>query len=379
VTGRVTLLTTNLARGGAETQVARLAAGLRARGWDASVVSLLPPSAWRQELESAHVPVFSLDLRPGRVNLLGLGRLARILRLLRPQVLHAHMFHANVAARVARLVCPVPVVISTIHSFHETSRRSDDSTLRDALYRATNFLSDVTTAVCRAAAERHVSVGAVSHGKMRVIHNGVDTREFRPDAARRAEMRTRLGLSSEFVWLAAGRLMWKKDYPTLLRACARLKDCLLLVAGQGPQEEELRRLAGEPGANARFLGLQGDMPSLLNACDGFVLSSLVEGLPLALLEAASSGVPCVATAVGGVPEIVLDQTTGLVVPPGDPVTLAQAMARLMDMDAASRRSMGEAARAHVLAYFDLNVVTSRWESLYREYLGFAAGNWWAFR
>ncbi len=351
--GRVMMLSTNLARGGAETQVVQLARGLRRIGWDVSVVSLLPPSAFEDELATCRVPVYSLGMRPGVPGPLGIAHLAALLRKLRPQVLHCHMFHANLLGRAARLVCPVPVVISTIHSAVESSRSSGSTRLRDSLYCLTGPLADVTTRVCHTPGR-----------KLRVIPNGVDTARFRPDARVRESVRRKFGAGDEFVWLAAGRLMWKKDYPTMLRAFAAQRGGLLLIAGEGPQEAELRALAAELGANVRFLGLRKDVPELMSACDGYLLSSVIEGLPLTLLEAAASGVPSVATAVGGVEDVVLDGRTGFVVPPGDAGAFGNAMSRIAHMPAPERGRMGQASREHAVANFDIQAVVLRWERLY---------------
>ncbi len=161
---RIALVSTNLARGGAETQVARLAAGLRRRGWEVSVISLLPPTAFERELAAAGVSVHSLDMQPGFPNPLGYARLLRILRDLRPQMVHSHMFHANLLARAARLISPVPVLVSTLHSVAESGRGSSDVGRRDWLYRVTDPLADLTVAVCQAVAERHAEARAVPGG-----------------------------------------------------------------------------------------------------------------------------------------------------------------------------------------------------------------------
>jgi hypothetical protein len=145
---RVLLCTTDLALGGAEAQVAQLAARLRARDWDVAVLSLKRPSAWEAELAQARVPVYSLGLEAGPPGLRSLRRLAAIMRQVRPHILHAHLFHANLLARLLRLAFPVPVVISTIHSMAESSRGSDNVRRRDRLYRLTDRLSDATVAVC---------------------------------------------------------------------------------------------------------------------------------------------------------------------------------------------------------------------------------------
>jgi glycosyltransferase involved in cell wall biosynthesis len=342
---RIVLLTTALARGGAETQVAQLAAGLRRRGHEASIVSLTAPRAFTEA-----APVYSLGMRAGVPDPLALARLASLLRRLRPRVLHAHMFHANVMARLVRVVCPVPLVVSTLHSMAESGRTARGAGLRDVAYRLTDPLCDVTVAVSKAAAERHASAGAVPRSKVRVIPNGIDTSRFRPGG----------GGGPEFTWLAAGRLMWKKDYPTLLRAFQGLPG-VLLIAGEGPQQAELRGMAGP---NVRFLGARDDMPELMRIVDGFVMSSLVEGLPVALLEAAASGLPCVATDVGGVREVL---PAAFVAPPGDAAALRAAMERVMAMSREERRTIGDALRALALSRFDIETVVTQWEELYRSW------------
>jgi glycosyltransferase involved in cell wall biosynthesis len=364
----IAMLSTNLAPGGAETQVALLAAGLHRRGFDVTVISCLRPSAFEKELESAGVPVHSLGMEPDRLNVTGSVRLARILRRLRPQILHSHMFHANLLARAARICLPLPVVVSTLHSVAESSRGSGNVRGRDRFYRLTDPLADVTVAVCQAAANRHFESGAVPRKKLRVIPNGIDADRFRPDAARRAEVRRLLNLGDEFVWLAVGRLMWKKGYETMLQAFAGISGGVLVIAGGGPQEWELQRLALELGANTRFLGFREDVPDLLKASDGFVQSSVVEGLPVALLEAAASGLPCVAADIGGVGEIVLHERTGYLAPPGDPAVLAAAMSQVVSLPSLEREKLGQAARAHVIARFGLDTVITQWERLYEEML-----------
>jgi len=361
MTARVTLLATNLARGGAETQVAQLAMGLRQRGWEASVISMLTPTAFEQELAAAGVPVFSLNMKPGAWNAFGYARLLRLLRGLRPQILHGHMFHGNMLARAARVFCPVPVVISTLHSAAESGRGSREVRWRDRCYRFTDRLGDLTVAVAQAVAERHVSACAVPPARLRVIPNGVDTNRFRPDSDRRERLRSALGLDREFAWLAVGRLMWKKGYDTLLEAFDSVEEAVLLIAGTGPEEEELRALAG---GNVRFLGERDDVADLMVACDGYVQSSVVEGLPVALLEAAASGLPCVATDAGGTAEAGVAQ----IVPPGDPESLAAAMRSAMSIPFGERERMGLTGRAAVVARYGRSVVLGQWEELYRELL-----------
>ena len=368
MTPPVVLLTTNLATGGAEAQVFHLAGELHRRGWDVRVISLLPPTAFAAELREAGVEVASLGMRPGVPDPRALARLAGILNRWRPWLLHSHMFHANLLARAVRLVCPVPALVCTIHSMAESGRASRRIRLRDLAYRVTDPLADCAVAVSHAAAERHAGGGAVPREKLRVIPNGVDTTLFRPDPERRARLRRELGVAGEFVWLAAGRLMWKKDYPTLLRALAGQRGAVLLIAGEGPQEAELRDLARGLAVDARFLRRRADIPALMNAADGLVLSSVVEGLPMVLLEAAASGLPAVATDAGGTREAVAEGETGFIVPCANPAALAAAMSRMAAFSPAERQRISAAARARAAAQFDLRAVATEWERTYRELL-----------
>jgi glycosyltransferase involved in cell wall biosynthesis len=333
---RLVLLSTNMARGGAETQVARLAIELRRRQWDVHVVSLIQPTAFSDELASAGVPLHSP----------GVAFIPALLRKLRPQIIHCHMFHANVLGRSLRVFMPFPAVISTLHSMAETGRASTRIGIRDFAYRATNTLADVTVAVSQAVAQRHARVcpGA------RMIPNGVDTTRFRPDRAMRETTRAELGVrDDEFVWIAVGRLMWKKNYPALLHAFARVGQGLLLIVGTGPDEQPLREMAG---ANVRFLGSREDIPALLNAADAFVMTSVIEGLPVALLEAAATALPCVSTPAGGVAE------TGIGIVTED---IEGAMRRVLR----DRGTLGEEARRIVIERYSMDAVVSQWEALYR--------------
>jgi glycosyltransferase involved in cell wall biosynthesis len=363
---RVALLTTSLDRGGAETQVAALAIELARRDYPVAVISLLAPTAFTVELMDAGVQVFSLHMRPGVADPRGLARLIRFLVRFRPHILHSHLFHANILARLARLVVPVPIIVSTLHSVSESGRRRVDTRMRDLAYRMSDPLADRVVAVCEAVARRHVSCRAVLPDKLRVIPNGVDIRVFRPDGERRERMRRELGLDASFVWLAAGRLMWKKDYPTMLRAFAARRGGVLLVAGTGPQSAELESLARELGADVRWLGARADIAALMNAADALVLSSVVEGLSMVLLEAAASGLVTVATDAGGAREAIVEGETGYVVPVGNVDALASAMECVATFDPVERERMSQAARERAVALYDLSGVATQWEMCYQE-------------
>jgi glycosyltransferase involved in cell wall biosynthesis len=278
------------------------------------------------------------------------------------------MVHANILARIVRLICRFPALICTAQNLRETSERGGPTWHKELLYRITDSLADSTTIICQAAFDRYVRVGAVPRHKLKMIPNGVDTDFFSPSSEQRLAARNALGIKDQFVWLAVGRLVKQKDYPTLLRALSLLGngEWTVLIAGKGPLatdlQKECRRLGVED--RVRFIGAREDTTSLYRAADAFVMSSEFEGLSVALLEASATGLPSVVTAVGGNAEVVIDGETGSVIPSGDPRSLAQAMRSIMDAPPERRRAFGDAARRHCLANYSLKTIVRKWEDLY---------------
>ena len=370
---RILLVITSLQVGGAETQVASLACVLQSRGWDVAVVCLLPASGLERMLTLAKVQVRSLGMKRGWPDPRAILRLAAIVRDWKPDIVHSHMVHANLLARCTRLVASMPALISTAHNTLEKSERGGPTWYKEQLYRLTDKLADQTTIICQAGKRHYIASGAVPAHRLEVVPIGIDCQQFSPRPDSRAVMRQELGLGDgEFTWLAVGRMVVQKDFPNMLRAFAPLRgrNWKLLIAGDGPLREFLESLARQLGLTeqVRFLGIRRDVPALHNAADALVLSSQMEGLPLAVLEASASGLPSVVTDVGGTGEAVLDGVTGFIVPPSDPQALSQALSKLMDLPVDVLRGFGVAARRRCLAQFEIETVVSRWETLYAKFL-----------
>lgn len=366
---KILLLSTSMGMGGADSQLLSAAAELRARGHLVRIVSLTPLGPMGLEARRQDLATDSLEMVRGIPDPRGLVRLARLVRAWRPDVVHSHMVHANLMARALRLVAPVPALVSTIHNVYEGGR------LRMAAYRVSNALVDHMTIVSQAAYDRFVADGIVPERLLRVIPNGVDVDRFRrvPSSAREA-VRHSLGLRGEFVWLAVGRYEVAKDYPTMLRAFARVRertsDARLIIVGRGSLQEQTARLSAGLGLgdSVRFAGIRGDVPEVMSAADAYVMSSTWEGMPMVLLEAAAAGLPIVATRVGGNDEVVLHEQTGFLVPSSDPDALGGAMLRMHGLPEPQRRAMGGRGREHIGTHYSLSRVAERWESLYREVL-----------
>lgn len=380
---RVQLVTTSLMLGGAELQVYHLAVELKRRGHDVSVITMRDPEALADELAQHEIPLHSLSMRSGVADPRGLFRLARAVRSSRPDVVHSHMVHANLLARLCRPLAPMPVLVSTAHSISEGAR------WRYWAYRLTDPLCSITTNVCKRCVEEFVRVGAVRRERIRYIPNGIDLAAFDAVPGRREEVRRSLGIDeATFLWLAVGYLDTAKDYPTLIEAVRQLasrqpasgerpsREVAVLIAGSGPLRGELEALAREAGLHddqLRFLGRRSDVADLMRASDAYVMSSAWEGLPTVLLEAGASMLPAVVTDVGGNNEVIVDGENGFVVPPNNAAALSGAMVQLMGLEAHRLEELGHASREHVEANFGLSSVVDRWEALYAEYLPSRAG------
>jgi glycosyltransferase involved in cell wall biosynthesis len=363
---RIAYVLTSLGVGGAERQVLALAERMKARGHAVLLVVLRgrQPQEW-----PTAVDLVRLEMRKNPVSFLaGLAKARRYLRDFQPDLIHSHVFPANMAARLLRILLPSVTLLSTIHNVYEGPWP------RMMAYRLTDFLSSHTTAVSQAAAARYVRLNAVPARKSSVLANGIDTAEIAPSVERRARLREQMGVHEEFIWLAAGRIAPAKDYPNLLRAFALLRAAhpaaRLWVAGEATEAglAAVQALTMELGleSSVRWLGLRRDMPALLDAADGFVLASAWEGMPLVVGEAMAMEKPVVATDVGGVRELMGE--AGVMVPAKSPDALGQAMLALVQATPEARCSLGRAARERIQGQFSMEAKAGEWEALYRALL-----------
>jgi glycosyltransferase involved in cell wall biosynthesis len=291
---------------------------------------------------------------------------ARVYALMRREsidVLHAHMPRASVPGAVLARLARVPVVIS-----HEHGSALEGKIARRLLDRyVVAPLSTKMLAVSEWDRRNIIEREGIAPGRIDVMPNGIPAPpQYGPDP------RDELGVPAGVPLIGAvGRLFPEKGYDDLIRAVALLagrgRALYCVILGDGPQEQQLRRLAAELGIGERILmpGRRSDIPDVIRALGIAILPSRREGSPLAMLEYMAGAAPIIATAVGGVPELVSDGVHGLLVPPEDPPALAAAIERLLDDPALAAR-LGEAARVRQRAEYDLDVVVGRLQRLYVE-------------
>jgi len=359
---RIMVITTGLKLGGAEQQIAALAGRFMALGNDVAILNLtagtevdLPPG----------IPVTELGMRKTPASMLAALRKARqVIRQWQPDVIHAHMIHGNLFARTLARTCPMPPVICSAHSAREGGR------LRALAYRATDRWCDLTTHVSEAGRQAMIASGAVPSGRVIVMPNGIDTDRFRQDDASRERMRRDLGLNAgDVLVLNVGRLVPEKDQAMLIEAFRevyrRLPGARLMIAGDGPLRAELGSQIAKYGLNQAVLlaGARKDIPELLRAADVFVLSSRIEGMPLAVGEALACGLPVVSTAAAGVAELAGDVAT--ITPVGDAAALAKGLATAIG-ELPGTQAQQHRRRQRVINSFDMAAVARQWLAQYHQ-------------
>lgn len=331
-----------------------------------------PPAA-EGEMTDPDVPIVRVPLvRPVRpaTDARALAAARRLLAEHRPRILHTHMAKAGLVGRAAALsLRERPRTVHTFHGhvlsgyFPGGVQRAFVSVERQLARR-----TDVLVAVSEQVRDELLELRIGRPAQYRVIPVGLDLSAHVAVEGPSGALRSRLGLPAD-VPLAGviGRLVPIKDHPTLFEAVRRIPDVHLAVIGDGERRAEVEALARALGVAERvhFTGWWSDVPAALADLDVVVLSSRNEGTPVALVEALAAGRPVVATDVGGVRSVVRDGESGILVPPGDPASLAAAISALV-ADPALRCRMGAAGRADVPARFGQERLLADIRWLYRE-------------
>ncbi|MFF5262486.1 glycosyltransferase [Actinomadura viridis] len=363
---KVCLLIGQLGLGGTEKQVALLAEGLHRRGVDTTVLVMFDGGPRERMLHAAGVEVIRLGfhtMREGRgrlpLNAAAFARLVGELRRLRPDVLHAFLYHSYVTAAPAARLAGVPVLVAGRRSLGDFKR---GRRLVLAAERVATRMTDLLVANAESVAEDTRRGEGVPPGKLTVVYNGLPDTAFEPAAP--AEI-----VTDAPVLLCVANLKRGKGHRHLLDAAARLgergRPCTLALAGDGPARPALEHQAARLGVDVRFLGGRTDVEALLARADVVVLPSLHEGMSNSIMEAMAAGRPVVATDVGGSGELL--QGRGVLVPPGDSRALADGLERVLDDPGLAER-LGSRARDWSRAHLRADTMVERHIDLYTRLL-----------
>lgn len=350
---------------GSEAHLLQLLPDLRARGWNVEFLMLHEdePEAWEfaKELEARGVHLEAVRVRAD-VDPIACAEVVAALARRRPRVLHTHLVHADVYGQLAGASVGVPLRLSTKHGF-DWFRESRFFALAD---RTVASLAHVHIAISRGLAGYLAEMEGFDEDEFEIVHYGI--------VAKNGVTPYR---STEPRLLCVGRLITVKGHLVLLRALAEAREGVpgltLDIAGHGPLGTALRVYARELGLSdaVRFLGFVSPVQAAIERAAIVVVPSLGEGFGMVALEAMERGRAVIASAVGGLPEIIADGETGVVVPAGDAGALAEAIVSLAgDLDRTA--ALGRAGRARALEYFPQEQCTDLTEALYVRGLGSAS-------
>lgn len=351
---------------GAEAHLLDLLPALVARDLDVRVLFIAPESGagadFAAAVEARGIPVDRVSIRAHGSPAL-IAAIARVLRASKPDVVHAHLFHAEIWGVPGARLAGVPHVVISRHN--EDPRRKRQP-LR-AVYRGLWPMIDVCVCISDSVRRCAEAEGGPA-SKLRTVWYGLPLKEPEAKPAARAALRAELGLAPDaLVFGTVSRLLQLKGVDDAIRAVARVPRVHLAVAGDGPERAALVALAAELSVSERvhFLGWRSPSTPVFAALDGLLAPSRREGFGMSVLEAMQQGVPVVASSAGAHPEIVVDGYTGMLVPPDDPAALASAITSLAG-SAHLRQAMGAAGQERVASVFTTERMVESTLALYRE-------------
>lgn len=373
MTIRIVFITTGLGVGGAEVVLLNLIQELDRSRFEPFVVSLTGYGPISDRLEALDVPLHYADFRRRPVQ--AFIWLTQLLRRTKPNIVQTWMYHGDLIGSLAARAAGLKTIAWSLHNLQLDPDARMTRLVRKACARLSRTIPRVILSCSEASAAYHVKIGYAAD-RIKVIPNGFDVERFKPDPDARARIRRALTLEADTaVVLHLGRLDPLKNHVGFLCAAAivasRLPNTRFLMAGKDvvPETEKLSELIRELGleGRVRLLGPRADVQLLLAACDVLVQTSISEAFPMALGEAMSCGLPCVATDVGDSALIVGD--TGYIVPAHDDAFAAAAIERLLCLPMNERLLLGTAARQRVVNHFDIRLITRQYEAVYLDLAG----------
>lgn len=327
---RILYVTDSLRIGGAETLLLAMVRDFRARGHDIAL-AYFTDGPLHSDFEALGVTPCRLA-RHGLKDPRALARLMRLIRRHRPDVVHTHLRKSDLAGQLGAVLMRIPVRVSTAHNVDPWRRNKVLSLVADVCMTGCQKIIAVSSEV----RDYMIEVAGTPADDVITIANGIDLERFDPASVAPLDKRDRWGFAPQDPVVGiVGRLEAQKDHETFLSAAKLVSErrphTRFLIIGEGERRDSLEKRATKLGLaqHVVFAGLERDMPAMLATLDIVVFSSRWEGLPVALLEAMAMSRPVVATAVGGMPGLIEDGETGILVPPGDAQSLANGIMRLL--------------------------------------------------
>jgi glycosyltransferase involved in cell wall biosynthesis len=348
---------TSLNFGGAEIMMLDLARGFSSEFFEIKVATVVRGGSLEEDFKETGIEVRVFE-KKGKVGLGVIWKLWRFLRHEKPDIVHTHLFGGDTWGRIAAILARVSVIISTEHNTN-----LDEGWVKRKVKKFLSLFTKKIVAVSEAVKKYSVSRDKIKEKKIIVIPNGINLDKFSGVPEKEFGDPPVIGV--------VGRLEEQKGHKYLFEALNLIKTIpwILWVVGDGSKKNELERLAKDLNLRERiiFLGARRNIPEILSGIDISSFPSLWEGLGLAVLEAAAAGKPIVASRVGGIPEIISDGETGILVEPKNVKSLADGLERVL-LGKIDAREMGARAKKMVQEKFGVEKMVEAYDKLYKELL-----------
>jgi len=355
-----------LSKGGAERQLYELVKSINRDKFDPVVISLSEGGYWSKEIQKLNIQLIEIPRKKNK-EFKRLFKLIKLLKSMKPDIVHTYMFSANSYGRIAAILTRVPIIIASERSLPEIGK--DKSRYQISIDKL--FASFSHGIICNSYVANKILITKYSFDTKKVftVHNGIDVGLFFRENSKNQKKLARKVVGT------IGRIDALKNHKLLLDMAKNVldksnnKDIKFLIVGEGPLRDELERHSQNLGIENKivFTGERNDIPDLLQMMDVFVLTSNWEGLSNAIMEAMASSLPCVATDVGGNSELVLDGETGYIVSPNDPGAAAQKVLYLIN-DRLLAKEMGVKGRKRIEESFSAIKMIKNTEEVYDKLL-----------
>lgn len=364
--------------GGNVTSVNDLVLGLDKERFNVIFIHLSGYGADKDFIEEAGYDVFNLSgikqVKGFRFSIL--FKLVGILKKHNVDILHCHRHKPSFYGALAGMLAKTPVVLSHVHGLDRT-RNMGRRLLNFFLFKRVNRIIGCARSVRDDVFKNNPSLRPE---KVIAFENSVDFDYFANVSITKVEAKSKLvGVPVDaFVYGTVARFGQYKGHSFLIKAFERVKKQVpsvhLILAGDGPLKEEIQQQVAKAGIvhSVHFLGQRSDIPELLRAMDAFVLPSIgSEGMPRVILEAMAAGVPCIASSLSGIPEVINNSDVGFLVPPRDEKALAEAMITLANEPEQKRKALIERAKERIRKYFAHNIIRAKLAKLYEDEYAFS--------
>ncbi|NNP74034.1 glycosyl transferase [Acinetobacter defluvii] len=360
---KILFIITSLGMGGAENVLANLTDGLVQRGCEVKIICLKGEVLVKPQCDKVEIVSLNFDSLSNLYSIL--KSIKTIIQNYQPDIVHAHMFHAIVIARLLRITTPIKKLICTAHS------KAFGGKARAMIYRVTDRWSDLNTNVSIEATENFIEHKIFKKNNSCTITNGINTEKFVFNLIDRIAYRTQFKIeNNEKIFIAIGRFNEAKDYPNLINAFNLFREksnveSKLLIVGDGELRQSIENLIIDTHLSDQIilLGIRNDIPQLLSMADFFVLSSAWEGFGLVVAEAMATERVVIATDCGGVKEVL--GAEDFLVEPQNPIKLAEKMLHVVQLNDLDCGQIGKINKQRVVNHYSLDAMVAQWLKVYK--------------